>query len=82
LRHTSNEVRAIIKEIIYKMDINSLNRVENDATIKMNDIARVRLRTTKPVLFDSYRINRITGSLILVDETTNETVAAGMIAEG
>jgi sulfate adenylyltransferase subunit 1 len=48
----------------------------------MNDIARVRLRTTKPVLFDSYRINRITGSLILVDETTNETVAAGMIAEG
>ncbi|HEX8358322.1 MAG TPA: sulfate adenylyltransferase subunit CysN [Segetibacter sp.] len=82
LRHTSNEVRAIIKEIVYKMDINTLVKVEDDPVIKMNDIARVRLRTTKPLLFDSYRRNRMTGSLILVDETTNETVGAGMIVEG
>lgn len=82
LRHTSNEVRAIIKDVVYKVDINSLHRLEDDKSIKMNDIARVRLRTTKPLLFDSYRINRITGSLILVDESTNETVAAGMIVEG
>ena len=82
LRHTTNEVRAIIKETMYKMDINTLDRMEGDHSVKMNDIARVRLRTTKPVLFDSYRRNRVTGSLILVDESTNETVAAGMIVEG
>lgn len=79
LRHTTNEVRAVIKEIVYKMDINSLHRIEDDKKILTNDIARVKLRTTKPVLFDAYRKNRITGSLILVDESTNETVAAGMI---
>lgn len=79
LRHTTKEVRAVIKEIVYKMDINSLHRIEDDKQIKMNDIARIKLRTTIPITFDAYRKNRITGSLILVDETTNETVAAGMI---
>lgn len=81
LRHTTKEVRAVIKEVIYKMDINSLQRLENDKDIKMNDIARVRLRTTQPLLFDAYRKNRTTGSLILIDDTTNETVAAGMIVD-
>jgi len=79
LRHTTNEVRAMIKEVLYKVDINTLHRVEDDKEIRMNEISRVRLRTTKPLLADAYTRNRQTGSLILVDETTNETVAAGMI---
>jgi len=79
LRHTSNEARTIIKEIQYKVDINSLHRIEDDKNIEMNDIARVVLRTTKPLLADSYRQNRATGSIILVDESDFNTVAAGMI---
>jgi sulfate adenylyltransferase subunit 1 len=79
LRQSTREVRTVIKEVVYKMDINNLQRVEDDKEIKMNDIVRVRLRTTQPVVYDAYRKNRSTGSLILVDETTNETVAAGMI---
>ena len=79
IRHTSQEVRGMIKEIMYKVDINTLHRLEDDKDIGMNDIARVKLRTTKPLFIDSYSKNRTTGSLILVDENTNETVAAGMI---
>lgn len=79
VKHTSREVRGVLKEIQYKLDINSLSRVENVEQLQMNDIARVKLRTAQPLFFDSYRKNRITGSLILVDEGTNETVAAGMI---
>ncbi|WP_020529647.1 sulfate adenylyltransferase subunit CysN [Flexithrix dorotheae] len=79
VQHTSNEARAIIKDILYKVDINTLHRNEEDKDIKMNDITRVKLRTTNPLFFDSYRRNRNTGSIILVDESTNETVAAGMI---
>jgi len=79
LRQSTREVRTVIKEVVYKMDINNLQRVEDDKEIKMNDIVRVRLRTTQPLVYDAYRKNRSTGSLILVDETTNETVAAGMI---
>jgi len=79
LRHTTRETKAILKEIIYKMDISSAKRLEGVEQLVMNDIARVKLRTAQPLEFDSYRKNRITGSLILVDEGTNETVAAGMI---
>jgi sulfate adenylyltransferase subunit 1 len=79
LRHTTRAVRAVLKEVQYKLDINSLTRVENVDQLVMNDIARVRIRTAQPLFFDSYRKNRITGSVILVDEGTNETVAAGMI---
>ncbi|HEY0740146.1 MAG TPA: sulfate adenylyltransferase subunit CysN [Chryseosolibacter sp.] len=79
IKHTTREVRGVLKEIQYKLDINSLTRVENVEQLQMNDIARVKLRTAQPLFFDSYRKNRITGSLILVDEGTNETVAAGMI---
>ena len=81
LRQATSEVRSMIKEIVYKMDINTLHRMEEDTSINMNDIARVKIRTTKPVAYDPYRKNRSTGSLILVDESTNETVAAGMIVE-
>ena len=79
LRHTTNEARCLVKHIHYKVDINTLHRLEEDKNIKMNDIARVTLRTTKPLFYDRYSRNRITGSVILIDEGTNETVAAGMI---
>lgn len=77
--HTTNSARCIIKDILYKMDVNTLHRIKDDMTIGMNDIARVKIRTTKPFFVDSYRKNRMTGSLILIDESTNETVGAGMI---
>lgn len=79
LMHTTKEVKAIIKEINYKFDINTLHRIENDKELKMNDIGRLRLRTTQPLFYDSYERNRNTGSIILIDEGTKETVAAGMI---
>lgn len=79
IKHTTAEARAMITEIQYKMDINSLHRLEEDKEIKMNDIARVKIRSTKPLFADDYNVNRVTGSIILVDESTNETVAAGMV---
>lgn len=79
LKHTTNEVKAMIKEVRYKLDINTLHRNEQDVNVGANDVCRMQLRTTKPLLADSYRKNRITGSIILIDEGTNETVAAGMI---
>ena len=77
--HTTREARCIVKEIRYKLDINTLHRDMEDKTIRMNDIARISLRTTVPLFVDAYRKNRITGSVILVDEGTNETVGAGMV---
>ncbi len=79
IMHTSNDARCMVKEVKYKVDINNLHRIEDDKVVKMNDIARVTLRTTKPLLYDRYSRNRATGSVILVDESTNETVGAGMI---
>lgn len=79
VKHTSKDVRCIVKEIQYKVDVNTLHRVEDDKQINMNDIARVKLRTTAPLFIDKYNRNRMTGSLILIDEATNETVGAGMI---
>ncbi len=79
LKHTSNEARAMIKDIVYKMDINQLVRDTENKEIKMNDIFRVKLRTTKPLFFDGYKKNRTSGSLVLIDEGNNSTVAAGMI---
>jgi sulfate adenylyltransferase subunit 1 len=77
--HTSNEQKAMIKEVYYKIDINTYERNTETKELGMNDIAKVRIRTTKPLMIDSYRKNRITGSIILVDDATNETVAAAMI---
>jgi len=79
VKHTSNDQKAMIKEVVYKININTLERVIDDKELKMNDISRVKIRTTKPLMTDSYRKNRTTGSIILVDDATNETVAAGMI---
>ncbi len=77
--HTSSQQKAIIDEVVYKMNINTLERDNEDKEIGVNDICRVKLRTAKPLVVDSYRENRVTGSFILVDSGTNETVAAGMI---
>ena len=79
IKHTTAEARAMITDIHYKMDINTLHRMEEDKAIKINDIARVKLRSTKPLFADHYTVNRVTGSILLIDEGTNETVAAGMI---
>lgn len=79
LRQTSAEMRCMIKSVDYKMNINTLENDPDDLEVNMNDIVRVKLRTTKPLFYDSYNVNRNTGSLVLIDETTNETVAAGMI---
>lgn len=79
IRHTTQEARCIVKEIRYKLDINTLHRNLEDKNINLNDIARVVLRTTKPLFVDEYRQNRITGSVILIDEATNRTVGAGMV---
>ena len=79
LKHTSKECRAVVRDIRYKIDVNTLHKIEDVQEIGLNDIARVTLRTSAPLFYDSYRKNRITGSVILVDEFSNETVAAGMI---
>jgi sulfate adenylyltransferase subunit 1 len=79
IRHTTREARCIIKEVRYRMDVNTLHRDLADRNIKMNDIARISIRATLPLFVDAYHKNRITGSVILIDEGTNETVAAGMI---
>lgn len=79
VKHTTNDARCIIKEVKYKVNINTLHRIEDDKVINTNDIARITIRTTRPLLFDKYSRNRITGSLILINEATNETVGAAMI---
>ena len=79
IKHTTNEVRAIIKEIKYKVNINSIENIYDDKKVSLNDIACISVKTTKPLFFDSYKKNRVTGSVIIIDEGTNETVGAGMI---
>jgi sulfate adenylyltransferase subunit 1 len=79
LKHTSKDIKCIVKDIAYRVNINTLERDYEDKKIQMNDIARISIKTTAPLFYDSYRNNRNTGSLILIDEGTNETVAAGMI---
>jgi len=79
LRHTTNDVKCLVKELKYKMDINTLHKLEEDREVRLNDIARVSLQTSAPLHYDRYRRNRATGSFILIDEQTNNTVAAGMI---
>ena len=80
LRHTTKEVKAIVSDLQYKININTLRKIEDDKEFGMNEIGRVSIRTSSPIYFDSYENNRTTGSFILVDDMTNETVAAGMIA--
>ncbi|MGI9527096.1 MAG: sulfate adenylyltransferase subunit CysN [Weeksellaceae bacterium] len=79
LRHTTREVKAMIQEVIYKIDVNTLHKIEDVKVLHSNDIARVRIKTTEPIFIDTYKENRNTGSIILIDTATNETVAAGMV---
>jgi sulfate adenylyltransferase subunit 1 len=79
VRHYSNEAGCIIKSIDYRMNIETLTKDYDNLAIKMNDIAHIRIRASKPLFFDPFRQNNITGSVILIDEGTNETVGAGMI---
>lgn len=79
IRHTTKETKAIVEKISYKVDVNTLRKVEDVSDFSLNEIGRVSLRTAAPLFYDSYNKNRQTGSFILVDPGTNETVAAGMI---
>ncbi|WP_269542869.1 sulfate adenylyltransferase subunit 1 [Cerasicoccus fimbriatus] len=79
LRHTTKEVKAIVKDVRYKVNINTLHKIEDDLEFGLNDIGRICLRTSSPLFYDSYSRNRQTGSFVLIDEFSNETVAAGMI---
>ncbi len=79
IQHTSRTARCLIKEVRYKMDVNTLHRNLEDKEIGMNDVARISLRTTSPLFVDPYSRNRTTGSVILIDEASNQTVAAGMV---
>ena len=79
VKHTTNQCMGMVKELKYKVDINTLHRIEGIDKIEMNDIGRISLRTSKPLFYDAYKKNRQTGSLIIIDEQTNETIGAGMI---
>ncbi|HEY8932643.1 MAG TPA: GTP-binding protein [Rariglobus sp.] len=79
IRHTTREAKSVIKAVRYKVNINTLHKLEGDTEIGMNDIGRIQLRTAVPLIADAYQRNRNTGSFILIDEFTNATVAAGMI---
>jgi len=79
IRHGTSEVLGKVQEVVYKMDISTLTRNSEDKGIGLNDIFKAKIRVSQPLLCDPYFRNRRTGSLIIVDETSNETVAAGMI---
>ena len=79
IRHTTNDVKCIVQDVKYKVNVNTLHKIEGDKEVRLNDICRISLRASAPLLFDSYSRNRLTGSFILIDEQTNNTVAAGMI---
>jgi len=81
IKHTTRAARAIVRTLHYRLDVNSLHRDEAATELGLNEIGRVRLRTTVPLLADEYRRNRTTGGFIIIDETTNRTVGAGMIVE-
>jgi bifunctional enzyme CysN/CysC len=81
LKHTTRSARTVVRGLQYRLDINTLHRDDSAQALGLNEIGRVRLRTTVPLLADEYRRNRTTGGFILIDEATNRTVGAGMIIE-
>jgi len=81
IKHTTRAARAIVRGLHYRLDVNSLHRDERATELRLNEIGRIRLRTTVPLLADEYRRNRTTGGFIVIDESTNRTVGAGMIVE-
>jgi bifunctional enzyme CysN/CysC len=82
LKHTTRSVRAVVDDLRYRIDVNSLHRDESTERLELNEIGRARLRLSAPLAYDPYRRNRTTGSFILIDEATNDTVAAGIILGG
>ena len=81
IKHTTRTARCVVRDVQYRLDVNTLHRDEATRTLGLNEIGRVRLRSTVPLMADEYSRNRTTGGFILVDEATNRTVAAGMITE-
>jgi bifunctional enzyme CysN/CysC len=79
IKHTTRDARAKVSEVLYRLDVNTLHRDTDAATLSLNDVGRIRLRTTVPLFIDRYERNRTTGSFVLIHEGTNATVAAGMI---
>ena len=79
IKHTTRTARALVRDLHYRLDVNTLHRDEAAESLSLNEIGRVTLRTTQPLFFDAYRRNRDTGSFILIDEASNNTVGAGMI---
>ncbi len=79
IKHSTQTVRVVLEAIDYRLDVNTLERETGVTQFNLNDIGRVRLKTLRPLMIDTYRANRATGSFILIDEATSETVAAGMI---
>ena len=79
VKHTTRETKAIVSEVNYKIDINTLRKIEDTSSFSLNEIGRVKIRTASPLFYDSYNKNRHTGSFVLIDPGNNETVAAGMI---
>ena len=81
IKHTTRSARAVVRDLHYRLDVNTLHRDDAADGLSLNEIGRVRLRTTVPLLADDYRRNRTTGGFIVIDETTNRTVGAGMIVD-
>jgi bifunctional enzyme CysN/CysC len=81
VKHTTRWARGVVRELRYRLNINTLHREESAPALQLNEIGRIRLRVTAPLMFDSYARNRSTGSFILVDEATNATAGAGMILD-
>ena len=81
IKHTTRTARAVVRELQYRLDVNTLHRIPEPESLRLNDIGRLRLRTTVPLLCDPYTRNRATGGFILIDESTNRTVGAGMILD-
>jgi sulfate adenylyltransferase subunit 1 len=79
VRHYSNEVSCIIKSVNYKMNINRLEKETSDLSVGVNDIANITIKSVKPLYFDSYKNNNINGSVVIIEEGSNDTIAAGMI---
>ncbi|TQN37922.1 sulfate adenylyltransferase subunit 1 [Blastococcus colisei] len=79
IKHTTRSARAMVKDLRYRLDVNTLHRDEQAGTLGLNEIGRLQLRVTAPLFTDPYRVNRTTGSFILIDEATNATVGAGMV---
>ncbi len=81
VKHTSRTVKAIVTDLHYRIDVNTLHRDEAATQLRLNEVGRVRLRLTQPIFGDPYSRNRTTGGLILIDESTNATIGAAMITE-